>query len=234
MPFNLPKNLDPRKIENLSPLQRVSSLFVAIVIIFSVSWLVNTGYAAAFYNAIQPHNQKFTELAFNNVYNLPTIVPTNNQISFSFWVHNVEGRNLVYPYAIIIKSGNTSTVVKKGKFYLADNHQTSIKENVTVPSTSIDNNVSTPAASVANNATYIVVTGDNMWGIAQNNNIPLSQLEALNPQINDPNIIYPGQSINIPGAVTHVAVQHQTVRSQVEVTLTNLNQTIDFWLKESN
>jgi len=234
VPFSIPKNLNPRKIDNLSSFQRAISLLALIAIIFLVSWLVNTGKASAFYNAIQSHNQKFTELAFNNVYNLPTTIPSNGQISFSFWVHNVEGRNLVYPYTIIIKSGNTSTVIKKGDFYLGNNHQTSIKESVTVPSTSSDNTVSTPAASLAKDATYTVVSGDNMWEIAQNNDISLSQLEALNPQINNPNLIFTGQSINITSAVMQAAAQHQAVRSQVEITLTNLNQTIDFWLKGSN
>lgn len=234
MPFNLSKNLNLRRIDNLNSIQRAASLSLVTLFIVLISWPVGTHKIANFYNAILPHNQTFTELAFNNVYNLPTTIPANNQISFSFWVHNVEGRNLVYPYTIIIKSGNTSTVIKKGEFYLADNHQASIKENVTLPSTSNNNSVSTPVAPVANNSTYTVVSGDNMWGIAQNNNIPLSQLEAINPQINDPNLIFPGQSINITGAVAHVTVKHQPTRSQVEITLTNLNQTIDFWLKGNN
>ncbi len=60
-----------------------------------------------------------------------------------------------------------------------------------------DSTSSTPATPVASGATYTVVSGDTMWGIAQSNNIPLSQLEALNPQIQHPELILPGESINI-------------------------------------
>jgi LysM repeat protein len=36
-----------------------------------------------------------------------------------------------------------------------------------------------------------------MWGIAQANHMPLSQLESLNPQIADPSRIFPGQQVNL-------------------------------------
>jgi LysM repeat protein len=233
MPFNLFLNLIDRA-DKLSSIKRTISVLVILSAITFISLGFNTHTFDRFYNAVQPHNQTYTELAFINPNNLPTVIPANNIITFTFWVHNVEGKTLVYPYTIIIKSGSTSTVIKKGEFYLGDNHQTSIKENVTVPSTSSDNTVSTPAAPVASGATYTVVSGDTMCWIAQNNNILLSQLEALNPQIKDPDLIFPGQSINLAGAVLQVAVQPQAARSQVEITLTNLNQTIDFWLKGNN
>ncbi len=229
MPFNIFLNLIDRA-DKLSSIKRTISVLVILSAITFIQWGFSTHDFDRFYNAIQPHNQSYTELAFNNPNNLPTVIPANHIITFTFWVHNVEGRSLVYPYTIIIKSGNTSTVIKKGEFYLGDNHQASIKENVTVPSTSSDNTVRT----LASGATYTVVSGDTLTEIAQNNNIPLSRLEALNPQINDPDLIFPGQSINLAAAVLQVAVQPQTARSQVEITLTNLNQTIDFWLKGNN
>jgi len=234
MPFNLFSSIVAHSAKQFRLYRRalITLMVVFVLIIGSQAW--SNGKFADFWTAIQPHNQSYTELAFNNPNNLPTVIPANKIITFTFWVHNVEGRSLVYPYTITIKSGNTSTVIKKGEFYLGDNHQTSIKESVTVPSTSSDNTVSTPAAPVASGATYTVVSDDTMGGIAQNNNIPLSQLEALNPQIKDPDLIFPGQSINLAGAVLQVAVQPQAARSQVEITLTNLNQTIDFWVKGSN
>lgn len=52
-----------------------------------------------------------------------------------------------------------------------------------------------PAASV-----YTVKSGDTLSGIAQQQGVSLSQLVSANPQIKNPNLIYPGQQINIPGA----------------------------------
>ena len=46
--------------------------------------------------------------------------------------------------------------------------------------------------------TYTVQSGDTLSGIAQRFGVSLSALEAANPQITNPDIIIPGQIINIP------------------------------------
>jgi spore coat assembly protein SafA len=45
---------------------------------------------------------------------------------------------------------------------------------------------------------YIVQAGDTMSAIAYRYNVTLNELILANPQINDPDLIYPGQSIQIP------------------------------------
>ncbi len=49
---------------------------------------------------------------------------------------------------------------------------------------------------------HVVQRGDTLSAIAQQNGVSLSQLLAANPQINNPNLIYPGQHITIPGGGT--------------------------------
>ena len=44
---------------------------------------------------------------------------------------------------------------------------------------------------------YTVVSGDTMWAIAKRNGMSLSTLISLNPQIKNPNRIYPGDRINL-------------------------------------
>jgi len=46
---------------------------------------------------------------------------------------------------------------------------------------------------------YTAVAGDSLWQIAAKHGVALNELIAANPQIANPNIIYPGQKINIPG-----------------------------------
>src|SRR5436305_10017814 len=48
--------------------------------------------------------------------------------------------------------------------------------------------------------TYVVQQGDTLSGIAQEFGVSLSDLEAANPQITNPDLIFPGQVINIPGS----------------------------------
>lgn len=46
---------------------------------------------------------------------------------------------------------------------------------------------------------YTVKKGDCLWNIAKSNNVPLKDLIAANPNIKNPDLIYPGDIINIPG-----------------------------------
>ena len=53
--------------------------------------------------------------------------------------------------------------------------------------------------------TYTVVAGDSLWKIAVKYEVGLSELKAANPQIANPDLIYPGQILQIPtlDATTH-------------------------------
>lgn len=65
----------------------------------------------------------------------------------------------------------------------------------------------TPAAADSGNGNpaaaktpsdYIVKKGDTLWGIAKQNGVSLAGLIAANPQIKNPNLIYPGGTVKIP------------------------------------
>ncbi|MGA9524244.1 MAG: SafA/ExsA family spore coat assembly protein [Myxococcaceae bacterium] len=48
---------------------------------------------------------------------------------------------------------------------------------------------------------YNVVRGDCLWNIARRNGVSLNALIRANPQIKNPDLIHPGQKIQIPGSV---------------------------------
>ena len=56
----------------------------------------------------------------------------------------------------------------------------------------------TAAAESATAETYTVRKGDTLWGIAKRYDVTLAALIAANPQIKNPNLIYPGDKVLIP------------------------------------
>lgn len=65
------------------------------------------------------------------------------------------------------------------------------------------------AASAA--STYTVVPGDSLWKIAVKYEIGVSEIIQANPQLQDPNLIYPNQVINIPAKDTQALSYEQQV-----------------------
>src|SRR5690348_11896362 len=79
-------------------------------------------------------------------------------------------------------------------------------------------------------AKYIVHSGDTFSAIAARFGVTLATLEAANPQITDPNRIFPGQIITIPGSspapgpayVVHSGDTLTAIASRFGVTLATL------------
>ncbi|MFC8719768.1 GH25 family lysozyme [Kitasatospora sp. NPDC057198] len=57
---------------------------------------------------------------------------------------------------------------------------------------------SAPAPAPAPRRTYVVRPGDNLSQIAQAHRVTLAALEQANPKISNPDLIFPGQEINLP------------------------------------
>lgn len=63
----------------------------------------------------------------------------------------------------------------------------------------------------ASAATHTVVSGDSMWKIAKRYQVGLSEIKNANPQIQNFDLIYPGQVINIPTPDAAVTAYEQEV-----------------------
>ena len=73
-----------------------------------------------------------------------------------------------------------------------------------------------PAAAA--DATHTVAKGDTMWKVAVKYQIGISEIIAANPQITNPNLIYPGQVLTIPGKDTTVeAYEAEVIRLVNEI-----------------
>ena len=77
-----------------------------------------------------------------------------------------------------------------------------------------------PAA--AEELTHTVARGDTMWKIAVRYQVGLSELIGANPQIGDPNLIYPGQVLQLPGSdSTASAYEAEVIRLVNKVRVEN-------------
>lgn len=68
-----------------------------------------------------------------------------------------------------------------------------------------------PLQAYAASGTHTVAWGDTMWKIAVKYQIGVSELIQANPQISNPNLIYPGQVINIPNIDDVKALEQQVI-----------------------
>lgn len=84
-----------------------------------------------------------------------------------------------------------------------------------------------PSVSAA--ASHTVVPGDTMWKIAVKYEMGLSEIRAANPQIANPNLIYPGQVLNIPQTDSHVLrYEQEVIRLVNEIRVQNGLKTLTY------
>jgi hypothetical protein len=77
---------------------------------------------------IIPRQEAYTELYFMKPSSLPVTIVKGDKVSFSFTIHNLEGRSFVYPYEVFIlpSSTTTTTMLTKGTSTLANGERTDI------------------------------------------------------------------------------------------------------------
>lgn len=68
-----------------------------------------------------------------------------------------------------------------------------------------------PLSASAGSLSHTVVKGDTMWKIASKYQVGTSEVIHANPQISDPNLIYPGQILKIPQEDSSVLAFEQEV-----------------------
>lgn len=80
-------------------------------------------------------------------------------------------------------------------------------------------------------ATHTVVSGDTMWKIAVRYEVGVSEIKDANPQIANPDLIYPGQVLQIPSLDDSVlAYEAEVVRLVNEIRVQNgLNPLTQDW-----
>ncbi len=76
--------------------------------------------------------------------------------------------------------------------------------------------------SIVAATTHTVVKGDTMWKIAVRYEVGLSEIKKANPQIQTPDLIYPGQILNVPTTDdTVVSYEREVIRLVNEIRAEN-------------
>jgi LysM repeat protein len=148
---------------------------------------------------------------------------------------------LVLPGAILVGTGNTDTyIVARGDtlLKLATRFNTTVDRLLELNKEITNRNViyegqrlaiptsRTPAP--APGRTYVVVSGDTLRKIAERFDVTVADILRLNPDIKDPNKIYPGQKLVIPEAVTtYTVVRGDTLRKIADRFNTTIARLLD-------
>lgn len=69
-------------------------------------------------NHLLPEPETFTELYFEDHANLPKTIQTDKKYVFFFTVHNLEHKEMKYPYEVAIVDGEKRKVIDHGEFGL--------------------------------------------------------------------------------------------------------------------
>ena len=88
-------------------------------IFYTWSWSISTGKTQA---------ETFTELYFEDNLHLPSQVIPKRPYFFQFTLHNLEGKDMQYPYEVYIEVGQDKLLFDKGTIFVQENGYKTIQE----------------------------------------------------------------------------------------------------------
>lgn len=124
--------MDKNKETNNYLIVKIELLILVVGLIVEICWFVSSNpsikNAIALATTIKP--ETFTELYFENHTTLPKIIKSREMYKFTFTVHNLENKDMAYPYVVYIRNGDIKTVLGQGTLYLKNNELQSVVETM--------------------------------------------------------------------------------------------------------
>jgi len=100
---------------------------LVILLLVEVYFIVAVGYpylqSIRFFDAYIPQQETFTELYFENHLHLPTRFSNSQSQPFSFTIHNLEGKDMIYPYEFSLRSPNKKKEVLDTRVVVIKNNE---------------------------------------------------------------------------------------------------------------
>lgn len=72
--------------------------------------------------------ETFTELYFENHINLPKTIERRKEYSFTFTIHNLENKDMDYPYIVYLQRDDQKTIIDSGNVFVKNNEFISIEK----------------------------------------------------------------------------------------------------------
>lgn len=97
-------------------------VFVGLAIygvFYAWSWSIATG---------KVQSETFTELYFEDNLHLPSEVIPKQAYFFQFTLHNLEGKDMEYPYVVYVKLGQDKLIFDKGTIFVKENGYKTVPE----------------------------------------------------------------------------------------------------------
>ena len=109
----------------IKQLFKLASLLLGLVLVVVMLILFNLNRANIYNELISldliPKPEKLTELYFNNSANLPGSATSNQAISFTFVIHNLETTDYQYVYDVSVNAKGTRHIVDSGDVLVKNN-----------------------------------------------------------------------------------------------------------------
>jgi len=86
----------------------------------------------AFFLAVNPKQETLTELYFENHSSLPDIFILSKEYNFKFTIHNLENKDMEYPYEVYIDIDGKKKEIEKSTVLIKNNEYKTIKINYTI------------------------------------------------------------------------------------------------------
>lgn len=132
----MPKHFKKKKI-SYKLIISIILMFIAVCIVVGFFQLVKyvPSVKEAFILAANPKPEIFTELYFENHLSLPSKINLYKENNFKFTIHNLENRDMEYPYEVYIDIDGKKQIIDKSSVLIKNNEYKTITVNfiVTIP-----------------------------------------------------------------------------------------------------
>ncbi|MHB1276455.1 MAG: hypothetical protein ACYCXQ_02830 [Candidatus Humimicrobiaceae bacterium] len=129
----MPKHLKKKNIIYRLILSIVLTLMaVCLVLVFFQIAKYVPSVKEAFFLSAHPKQETFTELYFENHLSLPDKFILSKEYNFKFTIHNLENKDMEYPYEVYIDINGKKQVIDKSSVLIKNNEYKTITINFAI------------------------------------------------------------------------------------------------------